>query len=49
MPTPVIVVHDDPDTRALATKTLRDAGYEVTAFASPMSVLDAMDSRNHAA
>src|ERR1700746_2747144 len=44
MPTSVIVVHDDFDTRELATHTIRDAGYEVTAFESPMSVLDAMDS-----
>jgi DNA-binding NtrC family response regulator len=40
----VIVVHDDEATRELATNALRDAGYEVTAFASPMAVLDAMDS-----
>jgi hypothetical protein len=36
MPAPVIVVHDDFDTRELVTNTLRDAGHEVTAFASPM-------------
>jgi DNA-binding NtrC family response regulator len=39
-----IVVHDDDATRELATNALRDAGYEVTAFASPMQVLDAMDA-----
>jgi DNA-binding NtrC family response regulator len=40
----VIVVHDEDATRELATNALRDAGYEVTAFASPMQVLDAMDA-----
>ena len=43
MPAPIIVVHDDPDTRGLAANALRDAGYEVTAFDNPMAVLDAMD------
>jgi DNA-binding NtrC family response regulator len=37
-------VHDDDATRELATNALRDAGYEVTAFTSPMQVLDAMDA-----
>jgi DNA-binding NtrC family response regulator len=40
----VIVVHDDDATRELATNALRDAGYEVTAFSSPMQVLDVMDA-----
>ena len=44
MPSPVIVVHDNEKTRQLATNALRAAGYEVTAFDSPMQVLDAMDS-----
>jgi DNA-binding NtrC family response regulator len=39
-----IVVHDDDATRELATNALRDAGYEVTAFTSPMQALDAMDA-----
>jgi DNA-binding NtrC family response regulator len=39
-----IVVHNDDATRELATNALRDASYEVTAFASPMQVLDAMDA-----
>jgi DNA-binding NtrC family response regulator len=39
-----LVVHDDDATRELATNALRDAGYEVTAFTSPMQVLDAMDA-----
>ena len=43
MPTPILVVHDDPDTRRSATNALRGAGYEVTAFDNPMAVLDAMD------
>ena len=43
MPTTAIVVHDDDETRELATNALRDAGYEVTAFDSPMQVLVAMD------
>lgn len=47
MPTPIIVVHDDPDTRGSATNALRDAGYEVTAFDNPMSVLDALDIPTH--
>jgi DNA-binding NtrC family response regulator len=44
MPTSVVVVHNDDKTRELATIALRDAGYEVVAFDSPMRVLDAMDS-----
>jgi DNA-binding NtrC family response regulator len=44
MPTPVIVVHDNFDTRELAANALRDAGHEVTAFDNPMAVLDAMDT-----
>jgi DNA-binding NtrC family response regulator len=40
----VIVVHDDDAIRELATNALRNAGYEVTAFTSPMQVLDAMDA-----
>jgi hypothetical protein len=44
MPIPVVVVHDDYETRGLAADTLRAAGYEVAAFDSPMRVLDAMDS-----
>jgi len=39
-----IVVHDDHATRELATNVLRDTGYQVTAFDSPMQVLDAMDA-----
>jgi DNA-binding NtrC family response regulator len=39
-----IVVHDDDETRELATNALRDAGYEVIAFTSPMQALDAMDA-----
>ena len=39
-----IVVHDDDATRELATNVLRDAGYGVTAFTSPMQVLDTMDA-----
>jgi DNA-binding NtrC family response regulator len=44
MLTAVVVVHDDDETRELATHALRGAGYEVTALDSPMQVLDEMDS-----
>ena len=44
MPAAVIVVHDNSQIRELATNALRDAGYEVTAFDSPMAVLDVLDS-----
>ena len=44
MPAAVIVDHDNSYIRGLATNALRAARYEVTAFDSPMAVLDAMDS-----
>ncbi len=44
MPAPIIVVHDNSDTRGLATHALRDAGYEVTAYDSPMAVLKVLDN-----
>jgi DNA-binding NtrC family response regulator len=43
MPAEVVVVHNDDETRELASRALRDAGYEVTALDSPMQVLDEMD------
>jgi DNA-binding NtrC family response regulator len=42
MPAPVLVVHEDPNTRELALRALRAAGHEVVAFADPMIVLDAI-------
>jgi DNA-binding NtrC family response regulator len=44
MPAPVLVVHDDPDTRVLALAALRTVGLEVVAFADPMAALDAIET-----
>jgi DNA-binding NtrC family response regulator len=44
VPAPVLVVHDDPDTRALALAALRAAGLEAVAFADPMVALDAIEA-----
>jgi DNA-binding NtrC family response regulator len=44
MPAPVLVVHDDPNTRDLALSTLRAAGHEVVAFADPIVALIAIEA-----
>jgi DNA-binding NtrC family response regulator len=44
MPAPVLVVHEDPDTRELALIALRAAGHEAVAFADPMVALDAIEA-----
>jgi DNA-binding NtrC family response regulator len=44
MPAPVLVVHEDPNTRELALSALRAAGHEVVAFADPIVALDAIES-----
>jgi DNA-binding NtrC family response regulator len=44
MPAPVLVVHEDPDTRELALIALRAAGHEAVAFANPMIALDAIEA-----
>jgi DNA-binding NtrC family response regulator len=44
MPAPVIVIHDDTDTRELAVSALRAAGLEVVGFDDPMKVLNAIEA-----
>jgi DNA-binding NtrC family response regulator len=43
MPSAVIVVHDERNTRELAVVSLRVAFLEVTAFEDPMTALDAIE------
>ena len=44
MPAPVLVVHEDPDTRELALSALRASGHEAVAFADPIVALDAIEA-----
>src|SRR4051812_1363161 len=44
MPVRVVVVHDDPEFARPVTEALTAAGYEVTAFANPMSALQALQA-----
>jgi DNA-binding NtrC family response regulator len=44
MPAPVLVVHNEFDTRELALTALRGAGREVAGFADPMIALDAIET-----
>jgi DNA-binding NtrC family response regulator len=44
MPTPVLIVHDDLNTRELALSALRAAGHEAVAFADPIVALDAIEA-----
>jgi CheY-like chemotaxis protein len=44
MPAAVIVVHPDPNTRALALTTLRAAGLEVAGFEDPIVALDTIEA-----
>lgn len=42
MPAPVVVVHNESDTRELAMIALQAAGYEVADFADPIQALNAI-------
>jgi DNA-binding NtrC family response regulator len=44
MPAPVLVVHNEFDTRELALTALRGAGREAAGFADPMIALDAIET-----
>ena len=44
MPAPVLVAHDERETRELAVTTLRAAFLEVVGFEDPMAALDAMET-----
>ena len=44
MPAPVLVVHNEFDTRELALTALRAAGHEAASFENPMTALDAIEA-----
>jgi DNA-binding NtrC family response regulator len=44
MPAPVLVAHDDQETRELAVIALRAAFLEVVGFGDPIAALDAIES-----
>jgi transposase len=44
MPVRIVVVHDEPEFARPLTEALSIAGYEVTAFANPMSALQALEA-----
>jgi DNA-binding NtrC family response regulator len=44
MPAPVLVVHNEFDTRELALTALRAAGREAAGFENPMAALDAIEA-----
>ena len=44
MPAPVLVVHDEQNTRELAVAALRDAFLEVVGFDDPLMALDAIEA-----
>jgi DNA-binding NtrC family response regulator len=44
MPAPVLVVHDEQDTRELAVTALRAAFLEVVGFEDPMAALNAIET-----
>jgi DNA-binding NtrC family response regulator len=46
MPARIVIVHDDNQFLEAATTTLRDAGYDVAAFADTLSALDALNHAN---
>lgn len=42
MPAPVVIVHDEAETRVALLRALNEAGYETVGFADPMAALDAV-------
>jgi DNA-binding NtrC family response regulator len=44
MPAPVLVVHDEQNTRELAVSALREAFLEAVGFDDPMKALDAIEA-----
>ena len=48
MPAPVVVVHDEVETREAILNTLRAAGFYATAFAVPLDATDAIASDSQA-
>jgi len=44
MPAPIIVVHDEPETREMAVNALCAAGLQVVGFNDPMEALAAVES-----
>ena len=43
MPAPVVVVHDEDETRVAILRALHEVGYDVAAFSDPMAALDAVE------
>lgn len=48
MPSPVVVVHNETETRELAVTALQAAGHEVADFADPMQALSAVRASGRA-
>jgi len=48
MPAPVVVVHQQFDTRRMLISTVRAAGYDVAGFADPIKALDAIEAGSRA-
>jgi DNA-binding NtrC family response regulator len=44
MPAPVVVVHQQHDTRQMLVSAVRAAGYEAAGFADPLKALDAIET-----
>jgi DNA-binding NtrC family response regulator len=44
MPAPVLVVHDEQNTRELTVSALREASLEAVGFEDPIAALDAIDA-----
>ena len=48
MPAPVVIVHQQLETRRMLISTVRAAGYEVAGFADPIKALDAIETGSRA-
>lgn len=48
MPAPVVVVHQQLDTRDMLMSIIRAAGFEVAGFADPLKALDAIETGSRA-
>jgi DNA-binding NtrC family response regulator len=48
VPAPVVVVHQQPDTRQMLVSTVRAVGCEVAGFADPLKALDAIEAGSRA-
>lgn len=48
MPAPVVVLHQQAETRQMLMSTIQDAGFEVVGFADPLKALDAIEAGSRA-